>query len=58
MNFAGTELPIHDINEFISKFKENKIQYSIESMYDQGDSNRARWMEQRWSYKFKERPSR
>ena len=58
MNLAGTELPLHDINEFTMKLKEGKIPFSIHSKFDQHDSERGKWMEERWSYKFKEKPTR
>jgi len=57
INLAGTELPLHDINEFTMKLKD-KVPFSIYSNFDQHDSQRAKWMEERWSYKFKEKPTR
>lgn len=61
MNIAGTELPLQDVNDFISNIKESKIPFSIESMsdlHDSSGSHRSEWIKQRWSYKYKEMPTR
>ena len=58
INLAGTELPLYDINEFVIKLKEANAPFSIWSMLDQNHPQLIESQRVRWSYKYKEDPTR
>ena len=58
INLAGTELPLYDINEFVIRLKEANIPLSIWSMLDQNHPQLIESQRARWSYKYKEDPTR